>query len=139
MPNQTSPITSTKRAVERRLNTLSPSIPTSYENVSFTPPASMYLRTQFTIQSPDDPTFGKGYYRERITFQVFICEELNKGTSNAQSKAEAIRSLFSKGTVLVEDNYRINILTTPQIAGSVGTTDRLVIPILISLVVEVNN
>ena len=133
-----SPISSTKRAVERRLNTLSPSVPIAYENVSFVPPTGMYLRTQFTIQNPDDPVYGSGYYREQITFQVFVCEELNKGTTTAQTKAEAIRTLFTKGTSFTEDDYRIHVLQTPQIAGSVVTSDRLVIPVLIGLTVEVS-
>lgn len=133
-----SPISSTKKACERRLATLSPAIPTAYENVAFTPPTSLYLRTQFTVQNPDDPVFGRGYYRERITFQVFVCEELNKGTANANSKAEAIRTLFTKGTSLAEDGYVIHVLQTPQIAGSAVTTDRLVIPVMIDLVVEVS-
>lgn len=134
-----SPISSTKRACERRLATISPSLPTAYENVAFTPPTGMYLRTQFTVQDPEDPVYGKGYYRERITFQVFVCEELNKGTSNAQTKAETIRTLFTKGTSFTEDGYVIHVLQTPQIAGSVVTTDRLVIPVLIDLIVEVSN
>ena len=134
-----SPISSTKRAVERRLNTLSPSVPIAYENVSFVPPAGMYLRTQFTIQNPDDPVYVTGYYREQITFQVFVCEELNKGTTTAQTKAEAIRTLFTKGTSFTEDGYRIHVLQTPQIAGSIITSDRLVIPILVGLTVEVSS
>jgi hypothetical protein len=134
-----SPISSTKRAVERRLNTLIPSLPIAYENISFVPPTGMYLRTQFTIQNPDDPVYGTGYYREQITFQVFVCEELNKGTVNAQTKAEAIRTLFTKGTSFTEDDYRIHVLRTPQIAGSIVTSDRLVIPILIGLTVEVSS
>lgn len=133
-----SPISSTKRAVERRLNTLTPSVPIAYENVSFIPPTGMYLRTQLTIQNPEDPVYGTGYYRERITFQVFVCEELNKGTVSAQAKAEAIRTLFTKGTSFTEDDYVVHILRTPQVAGSIVTSDRLVIPILISLVVEVS-
>jgi hypothetical protein len=132
-----SPISSTKRAVERRLNTLSPLVPIAYENISFVPPTGMYLRTQFTIQNPDDPVYGAGYYREHITFQVFVCEELNKGTVSAQTKAEAIRTLFTKGTSFTEDDYRIHVLRTPQIAGSIVTSDRLVIPVLIGLTVEV--
>lgn len=132
-----SPITSTKKACERRLGTLSPALPTAYENTAFTPPTGMYLRTQFTVQTPDDPVYGTGYYRELMTFQVFVCEELNKGTANAQEKAEAIRTLFAKGTSFTEDGYIVHVLRTPQIAGSTKTADRLVIPVLISLVIEV--
>lgn len=134
----TSPIVSTKKALERRLSQLTPTLPIAYENVAFTPPAGMYLRVQFNIQPPDDPVFGKGYYRERLQFNIFVCEELNKGTSNAQTKAEAIRELFKKGTYLLEDTYSIHILTTPQIAGSVITIDRLIIPVLINVVTEVS-
>lgn len=134
-----SPISSTKRAVERRLNTLTPSVPIAYENVSFIPPTGMYLRTQFTIQNPEDPVYRTGYYREQITFQVFVCEELNKGTTTAQAKAESIRTLFTKGTSFTEDDYRIHVLQTPQIAGSIVTSDRLVIPVLIGLTVEVSS
>lgn len=133
-----SPISSIKKACERRLATLNPALPTAYENVAFAPPTGMYLRTQFTVQDPEDPVFGTGYYRERMTFQVFVCEELNKGTTNAQAVAESIRTLFTKGTTFTEDDYVVHVLRTPQIAGSTKTTDRLVTPVLIPLVVEVH-
>ena len=132
-----SPITSTKRACERRLSTLNPALPTAYENIKFNAPTTTYLRTQFTIQDTEDPVYGTGYYREIMTFQVFVCTELNKGTASAQLIAEDIRALFRKGTTFTEDGYVVHILRTPQIAGSSITTDRLVIPVLIPLVVEV--
>ena len=133
----TSPILNAKKAVERRLATLLPSLPTSYEGVKFTPPSSMYLRTQFQLQSPDDPVIGDSYYRERITFQVFVVDTLDKGTALAISKAEEIRSLFAKGTTMQEDGNNIYVLTTPQLTGTAITNDRLVVPVLVTLVVEV--
>lgn len=131
-----SPILSTKKAAEARLATLS--IPTAYENAEFKPTAGQkYLSVQFDIRTPDDPVIGDVYYRERISFQVFVCDLLNKGTASAITTAEQIRDLFKKGTSLTQDGYSIYVLETPRISGSVKTNDRLIVPVLIDLVVDV--
>ncbi len=133
------PILDTKRALERHLGTLVPAVPIAYEGVSFTPPDNqMYLHTQFVIQQPDDPTIGDMYYRERISFQVFVCDVLNKGTATALAKAEAIRSHFDKGSFFLESGTRIHVLTTPKIDNAVTTEDRLVVPVVIDVIAEVN-
>ena len=80
---------------------------------------------------------GDKYYRERMTFQVFVCDVLNVGTFNAIAIAESVRQLFKKGTTLVEGTTEIHVLTTPQISGALPTTERLVVPVLIDVIVEV--
>lgn len=132
------PVISAKRAVERHLSTMTPSIKIAYEGVRFDPPAGeMYLATQLIVNQPDDPTLGDKYYRERITFQVFVCDLLNKGTADTLAKAEAIRTRFDKGLTLIEDSIRIHITRTPQISGVVVTNDRLVVPVMIDAWAEV--
>lgn len=126
-----------KKAAERHLNLLTPSIPTSWEGVSFTPPAGLYQRVQLSIQSPEDPVLGTGFHRERITLQVFLNGKSNKGTAEVLTQAELIRNHFKKGTVLLEGNVRIHVLTTPQIAGTSIVSDRVICPVLIELVAEV--
>lgn len=127
-----------KRASERHLSTLTPSIPTGWEGVSFVPPTdSLYQRVQFVIQSPDDPVLGTGFHRERVTMQVFVVGLLNKGTSEVINRAELIRNTFAKGLVLNENNVRIHVLKTPQIAGTTVASDRIMCPVLIELVAEV--
>jgi len=126
-----------KRATERHLSTLAPTVATGYEGVTFTPPAGLYQRVQFTIQPPDDPVLGTGFYRERITMQVFIAGALNKGTAEVIARAELVRNHFNKGLTLLEDNIRIHVLRTPQIAGTSVASDRLVCPVIIELVAEV--
>lgn len=130
-----SAILNTKRAVERLVATLG--IPVAYEGVSFSPPRELYLRTQLLVRSPEDPVIGDKYYRERITFQVFVADQLNLGTANALNRAEQVRALFPKGLTLMESGTRIYVLGTPQIAGTAVTADRLVVPIMIDLVAEV--
>ncbi len=128
----------TKKLVENKLKTLSPLPSIAWENVSFVPPANgdLYLRCNLQIGRPDDSCIGGNYYRENITFNIYIMDKLNIGTGNALDKAEAIRDLFQKRTTLSEGATRIQVLNTPRIAGAVVTNERLVVPISIELVVE---
>lgn len=132
-----SPILLAKKAAERKLSTLSPALPTAYEGIKFIPPAGMYLRTQFSIQRPDDPVIGDKYYRERISLQVFVVDILNTGTANAYAKADEIRTLFEKGSTFQEQGTNIYVLSTPQITGAAVASDRLIVPVIVELVVEV--
>ena len=126
-----------KRAAERKLTLLSPSLPTAWEGVTFNPPNGLYQRVQFTIQSPDDPVLGTGFHRERMTMQVFVVGDANKGTSEVITRAELIRLHFAKGLVLQEGNIKIHVLKTPQIAGNSIASERVICPVLIELVAEV--
>lgn len=127
-----------KRAAERHLSSLTPSVQTGWEGVSFQPPANtLYQRVQFTIKPPDDPVLGTGFYREKLTMQVFVVGMLNKGSSEVISRAELIRNYFKKGTTFLESGIRIHILQTPQVSGTMITGDRIVCPVLIELVAEI--
>lgn len=131
-------LTTTKKLIENRLKTLSPLPSIAWENVSFTPPAdeALYLRCSMQVRTPDDSCIGGNYYRENITFFIYVLDKLNIGTGNALNVAENIRTLFSKTTTLQEGTTRVQILTTPRIAGAVVTSDRLVVPITVELTVE---
>lgn len=124
-------------AVRRHLQTLTPILPTALEAIPFTPPDSMYQRLQFVINEPSNPTFGPGYYRENIQVQLFVVDKLDSGTNAAITRAEALRNLFNQGLTLVEGGFRMFVLRTPRIAGVQVASDRLVVPVLISLTVEV--
>lgn len=133
-----SALITTKKIVETRLKTLSPTIPIAWESVSFTPPAdgSKYLRCSLSIGTPDDSCVGGSYYKEKATFNVYVLDKLNIGTVSGLTTAEAVRALFYKGYSVTEGNTRVHVLTTPRIAGSVVTSDRLVVPVSISLTIE---
>lgn len=127
-----------KKLVENKLKTITPLLPIAWENVVFTAPAdgSKYLRCSFIVRQPDDICIGSDYYRENCVFNIYVMDKLNIGTGAALDTAEAIRSLFQKKTTLQEGNVRIHILKTPHIAGTVVTTDRLVVPVSVQLTIE---
>ena len=128
-----------KKIAREHLNALTPAVPIAWESVPFTPPASMYLRTQFFVHPPEDPTISDMYYRERVQLQVFVNAPGGVGVGSADEKAEAIRKHFKKGTTWVDipSGMRVYVLRTPQQSGSVVLGDRVVVPVLINLVGEV--
>ena len=128
-----------EKAVRRHLLTLSPQLPTAYEAIPFTAPAGMYQRLQFVVNPPTDPTFGTYYHRENIQVQIFVADKLDVGTNAAITRAQALRGLFHKGLTLNEGGFRMHVLRTPQIAGAAIASDRVIVPVLISLTVEVYN
>lgn len=124
-------------AVRRRLAALTPSLPTALEGISFVPPTGMYQRLQFVINPPTDPTFGTYFHRENIQVQIFVADKLDVGTTGAIARAQLIRDWFCKGLTLEEDGVRMHVLRTPQIAGAAVAGDRVIVPVLIPLTVEV--
>jgi hypothetical protein len=131
-----------KRAVERVLKGTNLTTPIAYENIKFDPPASgMYITCQFQIQRPTDPVFNAGYHRENIEFQVFVVDDINAatGTTAGFTRALQIRNTFKKGTTFQEGDTRIHILETPQVAGSMQLNNKMWYPIIIPLLVEVEN
>lgn len=131
------PIANTKRACERALKALLPTTKIAFENIQFTPPNNeMYIRTQFVVRPLNDPVMSSKFYRERISFQVFVIDLPAIGTNNALTIAETIRARFDKGTCFSENGTRILVLETPQIAGNTIVENRLVTPVLIDLIAE---
>lgn len=126
-----------EKAVRRHLLTLSPQLPTALEAIPFTAPAGMYQRLQFVVNPPTDPTFGNYYHRENIQVQIFVADKLDVGTAGAIARAQALRALFHKGLTLTEGGIRMIILRTPQIAGATVAGDRVIVPVLIPLTVDV--
>lgn len=129
-----------KKAARLHLAALSPQLPTAYEGFPFEVPSSgLYQRTQFVVQTPDDPVIGDKYYRERLEFQIFVVGPAGVGTTEVDTRAELIRTHFYKGFTTTVDGMRIYVLRTPQIAGTSVVQDKVIIPVLIDLVGEVYN
>lgn len=126
-----------KKAFEKRLATLSPAIATAYEGVSFTPTTAPYQRVMLVPSQPLNPTMGTEHYREVGSFHVFLNYPANKGSGEAIARASQIRTLFKRGTTLIEDSTEVKILTTPQISGNSIVQDRIVVPVIISYIADV--
>lgn len=133
-------ILNTKIELEKRLATGFPGVQIAYPSVSFTPPSNtLYLRCQMSIGKPDDPVFGIKYRRENITFQVFVVAPYNKGEAEAFTTAQQIAELYARGTSISVSNILIRMFESPHISGSMIIDNRVIVPVMIPVVVQVFN
>jgi hypothetical protein len=97
-------------ALEKRLQTLSGLPPTEYPNVDFEPPAdgSVWCRSTVMPGTPSIASMGVGglnYYPG--IYQVDVFSPKGKGAGDAETLAESIKALFTRGTTLTEDGETI--------------------------------
>jgi len=130
-------ILKTKIALETRLVANFPAIQIAPEGVTFFTPSGSYFRVNLQVNRPDDPVLGSLYRRENITFQVFCVTDSNKGTAAALTLAEQVADVYRRGTFISVDNLRIHVFNTPQVGSVVVADNRLVVPVLIPVTVEV--
>lgn len=133
----TSPINIARKLLENKIKELTPLLPIAFDNISFTPPSTKYIRANLVPRRPNNESIGNGCYQENISFNVFVVDKLNIGTGGAFETAEDIRQLFKRGTTLEESNVRLVITDVPYISGPAVTADRLVIPIVIGVMTQV--
>jgi hypothetical protein len=122
-----------RKALEKRLATLTPSVAIAYENTTFTPVSGVpYIRVNLLPNTPDNSIMGQATYFERGIFQVMACYPLNAGTANAGDKAQAIRNHFKRGVTMVESGVTVIVMDTPKVAPAMIDVDRYSVPISIS-------
>ena len=131
-------LTNITKAFHARLATVSPSISTAYEMVSFTPVEGVpYQRVQLVPRTPENPTLGDSYYREVGEFQIFLCYPMNQGTINILEQAEITRDAFKRGLSLVQGSTTLTIMRTPSIGSPGVAGTRLVLPLIVKYRVDV--
>ena len=110
-------LTLIQAALEKRLLTLAPNLPTAWENVTFTPPSSMWQRVNHLINVPRDMALERTLRMDRGIFQVTVHAPINTGRLAAMQRAELIRDHFAPVLMLTEGAVRVDIVDTPRIAS----------------------
>jgi hypothetical protein len=127
-----------KKALEKKLAEIQPSIDTAYEAVSFKPVVdSPYQRVQLVPRTPENPTIGDSYYREVGELQIFLAYPSNKGTAEVLARANLVQQHFARGTAITEDGLVVIITRTPHITGNSISGDRVIVPVIIRYSVEI--
>jgi hypothetical protein len=121
-----------RRAFEKQLALMSPSIQTAYENTDFTPTTGTPYQQVFLLPAmPDNSTQGASFYIEQGLVQITLRYPSNKGAQEAQARAEAVKLHFKRNTSMVESGLTVQVISTPTISTAFIDEDRYCIPISI--------
>ncbi len=98
-----------------RLDTLAPTIDTVKENGgTYAPVKGTRYQRVFVLQGETEaPTLGDGFRRERGLLQVSLYYPEHIGFGEVGARAEAIKTLFKRGTTLQEGLVRVQVYTHP--------------------------
>lgn len=121
-----------RRAIEKRLATLSPNISTAFENAPFTPVAATpYQRLNLLPNTPDNSIQGAGSYFERGLFQITLAYPNGTGPAASEAQAQLIRAHFRRGTSMLESGVTVIVTDTPRVSPAMIDGDRYTTPISI--------
>jgi len=121
-----------RRALEKRLETITPPLATSWENIDFKPVSGVpYQEVKLLFAEPDNPVFGDNFHIEQGYMQVSLRYPIQKGNADIGARAELIRSAFKRGNSLVEGVVTVMIDRTPSIGVGFPDGDRYQVPVKI--------
>jgi len=106
-----------RQALETGLSTITPVIPTAYENVSYTPVTNVPYQSVFVLfNSPDNPTLGDGFYREKGYMQISLKYPLGIGSQTCATRAELVRQKFKRGATFTKDGITVMVEKSPSVS-----------------------
>lgn len=124
-----------RAALESRLNAMSPSFPTAWENAAYTPeigtPFQWVTLLPAETQNPTFAGIGSELAFEQGIFQVSIYEPRGVGSGAAAARADALRDQFKRGLTLTSGGVNVKIARTPSIAPALLEADWYVVPVSI--------
>lgn len=122
-----------RSALQAKLDGMSPSLNTAWENVDYVPVVGIPYQAAYVMPAePDNPTMGDDYYREQGIFQISLFYPIQVGTAVAEARAELIRTTFKRGVSMTSGTVTVRINKTPEISPGKVDGDRWHIPVKIS-------
>lgn len=128
-----------RKALEKRLAAMTPALSTAFENVTFTPTAGTpYQRANLLPNTPDNAVQGAAMYFDKGIFQVTLAYPMGSGPNAAETRAQAVRDWFRRGTSLVEGSVTVHVTNTPRISPALIDGDRFCIPVSVPYLAQIN-
>lgn len=125
-------IITARTLLEVRLNAITPSLSTAWENVLFTPVAGTpYQRVNLLISDVKNPCINDKMFETVGFLQVMLSYPIATGTKAAYTRAELIQESFYSGLQLTSGAVKVLVYKTPQIAPAIINGDRYEIPVSI--------
>ena len=117
--------------LESKLLAMPGVLPTAFENVTFTPPATAYQACYHLLNSPVDMGLEGTLTEKRGILQITLRYPESKGRQQAGVMADQIEAHFKAPQILQGADFRIELNKTPSIASGSLDEGRWCVPISI--------
>lgn len=128
-----------RRLLEQRFIEQLGDLPTSWENMPFSPPqGSPWQAVDVIIASTQQPTLGDDHYRVVGFLQVLLAYPTNTGVEAAMLRAEAVSEAFPRGMVLTSGGVSVLIDSTAEITRGRVLSGLFQLPVNVPFTADVN-
>lgn len=106
-----------------KINTITPQLPTAFENKKYDPIVGVDYQEVFILPSSNNvPYINEISYEMEGFVQITLCYGYDEGRSKCMDRANLYMGLFPVGTVLTIDSLKIRTKGVPQITN-LGVVD----------------
>jgi len=120
-----------------RLNAIAMPLPTSWENVPFTPVTSAWQKVDMLWAQTENPTMGDNFRRENGIMQVSLFYPPNAGPDPAALRAGSLAAWFPRGLSLVSGTLRVLIDRSPFIGPASQSGNWYFLPVSVPFLGDV--
>lgn len=123
-----------RKAFETRVKTWaetrSPSLPVAYQNAAFIVPVDWRYARCFVLPGRTVSLDLEGKHREYVgVYQITLSTPLNMGSKESLDLAESLDTAFPVGLPMVQDGFRVWIVSPMSPASALDDPNALVIPV----------
>lgn len=125
-------VTTLRKLLEQKLNSITAPLPTQWQNGNFTPVAgTAYQQVFLMLGNPSNPELSGTFFVENGYLQINLRYPANSGAGDAETRAQAIRDLFPFGLSLTASGITVTVKSTPTISPGQNDGDRYQVPVKI--------
>lgn len=131
-------------ALQGAVADMNPPLPTAWQNKTFNPATDApnlapYQRVSIILASPGNDEMGRSFY-ERGIMQVSLHYPPDTGPTEAELRADQLRSVFYRGSAFPRGGVVVKIMKTPTYLPPHDDDEgRYVLPVSIEFQVSVQN
>lgn len=128
-----------RRLLEQRFVAELGDLPTSWENMPFTPPqGGAWQAVDVIFASTQQPTLGDDHYRVAGFLQVLLAYPTNVGVEAAMLRAETVTAAFPRGLLLMSGGVSVLIGSTAEITRGRVLSGLFQLPVNVPFTADVN-
>ena len=112
-----------RAALEVAVNSMTPALPTNWQNDTFTPVKGVaWQRVTILTGRPENQVMDTSF-KENGVLRISLFYPLRIGSALASQRIDLIRSVFPRDTKLVKNNVTVATVGTPEKASEQVETD----------------
>jgi len=122
-----------RSAFEVAVNAITPTIPTAYENINYTPSNGVDYQELYLLPAiNEDISIESSDFVSKGIFQITLKYKTGRGSYDIATRADLYVKSFKTGRKLIKDDVTVIVMDTPKVINLGTSGDRIIYAISIN-------